>query len=221
MNPVRHHYVQQLETLREDLLAMGNTVEKALEQALKSLQTWDENLATQVIQSDSRIDMTQHQVEERAIVLMATQQPVASDLRMIGSVYAMVTELERIGDYAKHVARRLRRVLKRSVLVTPPPALFDMSALAQKMLRTSLDAFLNQDTDVAQGMLADFERVSQFEATLRKELVTLAQTHPERIEAVLDLLDVIHALSRISARTINIAERVIYIETNTMEDLRS
>jgi phosphate transport system protein len=221
MNPIRQHYVHQLETLRDDLLAMGNTVEVALQQALKSLQTWDETLATQVIQSDARIDLIQHQLEERAIVLMATQQPVASDLRLVGSIYAMVSELERIGDYAKHVARRLRRVLKRSVLVTPPPDLFDMSAIAQKMLRTSLDAFLDQDTDKAQGMTDDYERIGAFETNLRKELVALAQTHPERIESILDLLDVVHALARISARTINIAERIIYIETNTMEDLRA
>jgi phosphate transport system protein len=215
----RERFARQLEDLREDLLRLGSRVEHALQRALRSLETWNTSLAAQVIQDDKEIDIAKQAVEERVIMLIATQQPVASDLRLLGSVFAIATELERIGDYASSIARRLQRVSSRPVLVTPPAGLGEMAALAQKMLNMSLEGFLRQDVDMVHRMAEFDDRVDQFEDKLREELIELAHKEPKRIEAILDILDMVHALERAADRATNIGERVIYLETNAIEEL--
>ncbi len=215
----RERFARQLEDLREDLLRLGNRVEHALQRALRSLETWNTTLAAQVIQDDKEIDIAKQTVEERVIMLIATQQPVASDLRLLGSVFAIATELERIGDYASSIARRLQRVSSRPMLVTPPAGLSEMAAISQKMLNMSLEAFLRQDIDMVHRMAEFDDRVDQFEDRLREEMLELAQKEPKRIESILDILDMVHALERAADRATNIGERVIYLETNTIEEL--
>ena len=176
-------------------------------------------LAAQVIQDDVQINTAQQNLEERVITLIATQQPVASDLRLLGTVFAIATELERIGDYASSIARRLQRVSGRSILVTPPTALNEMAALAQKMLNLSLDAFLRQDTDMAHSLSQYDDRVDALEDRLQSELIELAQKEPQRLESVLDMLDIVDALERVADRATNIGERVIYLATSEIEEL--
>lgn len=219
MNTIRKRFAHQLDTLREDLSGLGTMVEQALNMALKSLETWDTTLAEQVIRNDAQIDATQYKMEKWGIAIIAMQQPVASDLRLIGSVFAIAAELERIGDYAKHIARRVRNTSRRPVLVPPPSGLKDMAALALKMLHTSLEAFLRQDIAMAYSLVDMARRVEEWEETLRKELLDIARNDPQSIEAVRDMLDVVHALERLSDRSINIGERVIYLETSVMEEL--
>jgi len=194
-------------------------VEHALQRSLRSIETWNTTLAAQVIQDDTEIDEARRNVEETVIMLIATQQPVASDLRLLGSVFAIATELERIGDYASSIARRLQRVTKRPRLVTPPPAINEMSSLVQKMLGICLDAFLRQDIAMAQSLAQYDNRADELEDKLRDELLATAHEDPQRIEAVLDILDVVHALERTADRTTNIGERVIYLVTNEVEEL--
>jgi len=216
---VRERFARQLETLREDLMRLGNMVEHALQRAMQSLETWNTTLAAQVIQDDAQIDVARLQAEERVTTLIATQQPVASDLRLLGAVFAIASELERIGDYASSIARRLQRVTKRSTLVAPPPALTEMASLAQKMLNISLDAFLRQDSAMAHTLAEHDDKVDKLEDKLREELIAMARKDPQRIEAVLDMLDMVHALERVADRATNIGERVIYLETSIMEEL--
>lgn len=216
---VRERYIRQLDSVREDLLRLGNMVEHALQRAIRSLETWNTTLAAQVIQDDTEIDEARRNVEETVITLIATQQPVASDLRLLGSVFAIATELERIGDYASSIAKRLQRVTKRPRIVTAPPGINEMTSLVQKMLGICLDAFLKQSTDLAHSLIALDNRVDELEDTLRDELIAMAHEDSARIEAVLDLLDVVHALERAADRTTNIGERVIYLVTNEMEEL--
>lgn len=215
----RERFSRQLESLREDLLRLGNMVEHALSRAIKSLETWNTTLATQVILDDSKIDAARKGAEERVITLIATQQPVASDLRLLGSVFAIATELERIGDYACSIARRLRRATSHPMLVTPPPALYEMAALSQKMLNISLEAFIRQDIDMAHSLKQYDDRVDNLQTELRAELVNLARHESRRIDAALDMLDVVHALERVADRSTNIGERVIYLETSTIQEL--
>lgn len=215
----REHFTRQLESLREDLLRLGNMVEHAMNLSMQSVETWDVTLAAQVIQDDVNIDEAQRHVEEQVIKIIATQQPVASDLRLLGSVFAIATELERIGDYARSIARRLRRATKRPMIVPPPSGIAEMATIAQKMLNISLEAFLRQDVDMAHSLSKYDERVDEIEDRLRDELIELARNEPERIEPVLDLIDVLHALERAADRATNIGERVIYLVTNEMEEL--
>lgn len=215
----RERFTRQLEELREDLLRLGNMVEHALSRSIRCLETWNTSLAAQIIEDDTQIDIARRGAEERVIALIATQQPVASDLRLLGVVFAIASELERIGDYAGSIARRLQRVTTRSMLIPPPHGIYEMGSLTQKMLNISLESFLRQDATMAHT-LGDYDnQVDTLEDRLRSELIEIARQDPQRIEAALDMLDVVHALERAADRATNIAERVIYLETSIMEDI--
>jgi phosphate transport system protein len=217
---VRERYTRQIGSLREDLLRLGSMVEEALLRAITSLDTWDSTAASQVISDDAQIDAAWRALEERTIHLLATQQPVvASDLRLITVVTAIAGELERIGDYANIIARRVRRASRRSSFVTPPPAINEMATLTRQMVNTSLEAFLRQDSALAHSLTQSDERVDELEDLLRAEIIALAKADPEKIEAAIDMLDVIHALERSADRATNIGERVIFLATNNVETL--
>ncbi|MCX7789765.1 MAG: phosphate signaling complex protein PhoU [Chloroflexaceae bacterium] len=217
---LRERYARQINSLREDLLRMGSMVEQALLRALHALETWDALEAARVSDDDPKIDAAWRDLEERTIRLLATQQPiVASDLRLITTVTAIAGELERIGDYANSIARRVRRAVRRPKLLLPPPQINEMATLAIQMVNTSLEAFLRQDTDLAHGLTATDERVDELEDRLREHLIAEAQARPEQIEAIIDLLEVVHALERSADRATNIGERVIYLCTSSMETI--
>ncbi len=220
MTVIRERYVRQLETLRDDVLRMRGLVEQALQDVMQSLQTWDNTLAQQVIENDAAIDAMQCEVEELAIRLLATQQPVASDLRLIGSVYSIVTELERIGDYAKHIARCLHVSTSKVCVVTPPETLFTMASKAQAMLHISLETFLAQDSARARELAALDDEVDALRDSLRSHLIEhMHGKERDCIETSLDLLEVVYALERVADRATNIGERVIYLETSATEEL--
>ncbi len=217
---LRERYARQINSLREDLLRMGSMVEQALLHALHALKTWDALEAARVTGDDPKIDAAWRDLEERTIRLLATQQPiVASDLRLITTVTAIAGELERIGDYANSIARRVRRAVRRPSLLLPPPQINEMATLAIQMINTSLEAFLRQDTDLAHSLSATDERVDELEDRLRERLIAEAQARPEQLEAVIDLIEVVHALERSADRATNIGERVIYLCTSSTETI--
>ncbi|HMQ30348.1 MAG TPA: phosphate signaling complex protein PhoU [Chloroflexaceae bacterium] len=220
MAPVRERYAQQIGGLRDELLRMGSMVEQALLRAITALETWDSNLAAQVTHDDALIDEVWRGLEERTINLLATQQPVvASDLRLCTVVTAIAGELERIGDYANSIAKRVRQATRRPALLTPPPQVHEMGRLAVQMVNTSLQAFLHQDAELAHSLKAADERVDELEDRLRAEIIAAAQADPALFEAAVDMLDLTHALERAADRATNIAERVIYLTTSTLETI--
>jgi phosphate transport system protein len=215
----RTQYVHQLENLRDDLLRLGSMVEHAILNAVKSLEHWDIIAAEQVIQDDIEIDKAQRAVEEQVIRLIAAQKSGQDDPRLLVAAFAIAGELERIGDYACSIARRVGRMTRQTTLVPPPLALREMTMLAQKMLNISLESFLRQDADMAYGLKQLEERVDTLEDRLRLELIDMAHADSQRIDAVVDMLDIVHAIERVSDRATNIGERVIYSATNTTEEL--
>lgn len=217
---LRERYAHQIARLRDDLLRMGSMVEQALQRSIGSLETWDTTLAAQVIHDDAKIDEVWRSLEERTITLLATQQPVvASDLRLCTVVTAIAGELERIGDYANSIAKRVRSATRRPALLPPPPQIHEMGRLAIQMVNTSLEAFLRQDAELAHSLTALDERVDELEDRLRAELINAAQANPAMIESAIDMLDVVHALERAADRATNIGERVIYLVTSTVETI--
>ncbi len=220
MIPLREHYANQIAGLRDDLLRMGSMVEQALYRALQALATWDSVIAAQVISDDANIDQVWRNLEERTIHLLATQQPiVAGDLRLCTVVTAIAGELERIGDYANSIAKRVRQATRRRALLPPPAQIQTMAHLAIQMVNRSLQAFLHQDVDLAYTLTATDEQVDALEDTLRAEIIAAAQTRPDLFEAAIDMLDVVHALERVADRATNIGERVIYLVTNSVETI--
>jgi phosphate transport system protein len=220
MHMIRDRYARQLNSLRDDVLRLGSMVEQALIRSTKILETWDTLAASQIISGDRKIDEAWRDLEEQTVNLLATQQPiVASDLRLISMVSSIAGELERIGDYANSIARRVRRATRRPALVTAPQQIGEMGRLAVQMLNISLDAFLRQDVELAQSLAQIDERVDELEDLLREELIAVAKSDPDRVEAAIDMLDIVHALERSADRATNIGERVIYMVTNTVESL--
>ncbi len=216
---VRARFEHQIETLNEDLLRLGSMVELALSRAIKSLATNDSLMASWIIEDDLQINYARYSVEEQAITLLATQQPVARDLRFLSVVTAIAVELERIGDYASVIARRVERISRRKSQLKLPPLLHEMCELTQSMLHTSLEAFLHQDRVLTYSLDHNSNRVYEYEGILRSKLIDVARNQPEYIETVIDLLDVIHALERVGDRATNIGERVIYLVASVVEEM--
>lgn len=219
---VRKRFDRLMQELRDDLLRLGSSVEEALQHALRSLQTSNPAIAMWVITNDATIDEMRHNLEERVIGLLATQQPiVARDLRLLSAVSAIATELERIGDYATSVARRVHRAPEHPAQVPLPDAIESMTSITIEMVRTSLQAFLNEDEALARSLGSRDDEVDKLEDTLHDDLIEYIQNYTECTAAAVDMLDIIHALERAADRATNIGERVIYLVTSDIEEINT
>lgn len=212
---MRTHYEYQLGQVCNDLVHLGTMVEAAVQHAVNGLKTWDAFTARQVILNDSQIDTIQVAIEEAVFTLIALQQPVARDLRLLTTMLAIAAELERIGDYACGIARSILRTPTPPPLL-PPTELYTMAADALTMLHTSMEAFRLQNAGLTEQLSQDDERVDALEDALNAELIKYAQSEPQKMEAVIDMLTVVHTLERIADRATNIGERVIYLATSTV-----
>jgi phosphate transport system protein len=219
---MRERYLKQLKSVHDDLLRMGSRVEHSLADAMRALVRWDTALARQVIAGDHEIDNARTAIEEAVLDLLAIQQPVlATDLRTLNATIAIAGELERAGDYAKGIAKRVERCLHAPALLEPPAGLHRMGALAQNMLHTTLDAFVRLDVALARSLANEDERVDELEDQVVLEVMDAARQDPAKLDCAIYLLDVAHTLERLADRTTNIAERVIFIATNVVEELNA
>lgn len=219
---MRDRYLRQLKFVHDDLLRMGSRVEHALADAMRALETWDTDLARHVIAHDPEIDQARTAIEEAVLELLATQQPVlATDLRTLNATIAIAGELERAGDYAKGIAKRVDRCLRAPTLIETPAGLHRMGTLAQAMLHTSQDAFVRLDVNLARSLAREDERVDELEDQVIAEVMNAARQDASKFDCAICLLDVAHTLERLADRTTNIAERVIFIATNVTEQLNA
>ena len=214
----RQDFDRNLTALQDELLLLGSMVEKAIAKSLDALRRRDMAASEEVIRHDDIIDNKRFQLEERCIDLIATQQPLAGDLRILVTVLHLAVELERMGDYAEGIA-------KISVLMGEEPPLkplIDIPKMAEKardMLRRSLDAFVNRDIVGAMVVCNDDDEVDDLYDQVYRELLTFMIADPSTIKRATYLLWVAHDLERIADRTTNIAERVIYLVTGKMEEI--
>ncbi|MEM8531411.1 MAG: phosphate signaling complex protein PhoU [Chloroflexota bacterium] len=219
---MRSHYIRQLQSVNVDLLRMGSRVEHALAHSMRALSEWDSRRAQQVIQEDREIDEARTAIEETVLEILATQQPVVgADLRTLNATIAIAGELERAGDYAKGISKRVIRSLQAPVLIETPGKLFRMGELAQQMLHTCLDAFVRVDVDMARSLAIEDELVDELEDEVTATLLDVARSETHTLDSVINLLDIAHTLERLADRSTNIAERVIFIATNHAEELNS
>lgn len=209
---------RQLRELQENLLVLGSMVEKAIAKALDALKTRDMEASAQIIKEDDAIDLLRYQLEEHCIELIATQQPVARDLRRLVAILHIAVELERMGDYAEGIG-------KISLLMGEEPPLkplVDIPRMAEKatiMLRNSLDALVNRDVVAAMGVCNADDEVDALYDQVYRELLTYMIEDPKSIRRATHLLWVAHDLERVADRATNIAERVIYLVTGKMQEL--
>ncbi|MBE3597350.1 MAG: phosphate signaling complex protein PhoU [Limnochordaceae bacterium] len=193
---------------------MGSLVEKAVELAVQALRDRDRQLATQVIDDDDLVDRLEVDLEERCIRLIALQQPLAGDLRTIGTVLKVITDLERVGDYATNIAEVAVR-LAREPLFKPLIDIPRLAEMAQRMLRQSLDAFVHRDVELAEAVCRADDPVDDLFAALYDELMQYVAKGADmvRVTQAINLIFAARYLERIADHATNIGERVIYMVT--------
>jgi phosphate transport system protein len=216
----REHYDQQLRSLQDDLLRLASLVEASIRRSIDALKNQDVEEARRVIADDDLIDRRQYALEDKALLLIARQAPMAADLRMISAVISIASELERMGDYAEGIAKIAIRGANEPLL-KPVADIPRMAELAQSMLREALDAFVNRDVEAARKLAAEDHEVDELTLQVQNELLEYMQRDPGNIERALHLIFVAHNLERLADRTTNIAERLIFVVTGEVVDLNA
>jgi phosphate transport system protein len=205
---------------QDDLLKLGNNVEQSLQHAAQCLCTHNPAVARWIIEHDKDIDEAHRNLEARVIQLLATQQPiVAYDLRMLITVSAIATELERIGDYAVSIARRVLRAENYTAAINLPSEIDQMTSTVQHMVHISLESFIQQDEALARSLGTLDDNVDVLEDEMNAYFRGLLRSKPLLLDPILDWLDMVHALERAADRATNIGERVIYCITSGTEEL--
>jgi len=206
----RHHFESELQALKNQLLTMGALVEKRVHQAVHALVHRREEEAEQVIAADKEVNDFQIDIDDRALRLLATQTPLAVDLRLITSAMKINANLERIGDQAVNVAENVLKLLPHPPL-KPLIDIPRMAEIAKKMTRDALDAFVNRDPALAREVLRRDDEVDLLKDQIFRELLTYMMADPGTIGRALSLILISRNLERIADHATNIAEDVIFI----------
>src|SRR3954447_13514571 len=214
----REHYDQQLRALQDDLLRLASLVESSIGRSITALRNQDVDEARRIIADDDLIDRRQYALEDKALLLIARQAPMAADLRMISAVISIASELERIGDYAEGIAEITIRGANEPLL-KPLIDVPRMAELAQGMLRGAVDAFVNRDVEAARRLVAEESEVDALTTQVQNEVLSIMLRDPKNIERGLHLIFVAHNLERVADRTTNIAERLVFLVTGQIVDL--
>jgi phosphate transport system protein len=206
----RHHFEAELQALRNQLLTMGGLVEERVHRAVQALVNRREEDAHRIIATDKEINDLQMEIDGRCLKLLATQTPLAVDLRLITSAMKINADLERVGDQAVNIAESVL------VLLPQPPLkpLIDiprMAAIAEKMIRDALDAFVKKDAGLARDVLQRDDEVDDLKDQVFRELLTYMMADPGTIQRALSLILISRNLERIADHATNIAEDVIFI----------
>jgi phosphate transport system protein len=215
---IRTTFHKRLQKIRNDVLTMGSMVEKAIDRSVIALKQRELKLAEQIIKDDEMIDHKRFEIEEACIELIATQQPMASDLRTIISILSIITELERIGDHAEGIAKVVLMIGDEP----PLKPLIDIPRMADKtcvMLRRSLEAFINRDAESARHIVAEDDEIDHLYNQVFRELLSFMAEDPKTITRATRLIWVAHNLERSADRVTNICERVVFIVTGLMEEM--
>jgi len=200
-----------LENIRSRVLAMGGLVEQQLLQAIQGLETGDLVLIEEVIANDQRVNRHEVELDEACTMIIARRQPAAIDLRMVMTVVKTITDLERIGDEAKKVAKMARAIHTAETGFVPKVDLRHLAEITVSMLKTSLDAFARVDINSsAQVVRQDKEVDAGFKGAMR-QLITFMMEDPRTISRALELLFVAKAIERIGDHAKNISEYVVYM----------
>ncbi len=206
----RHHFEEEMQALRNRLLNMGALVEERVHDATHALIERRLDTAERIITSDQDVNELQIEIDERCLRLLALQQPMASDLRLITAAMKINADLERIGDQAVNIAEQAVRILAHPPL-KPMIDLPRMAQIAEKMTRESLDAFVRKDAKLARAILARDDEVDQLKDQVFRVLLTYMMADPGTIERALGLILVSRHLERIADHATNIAEDVIFV----------
>ncbi len=214
----RESFAQELEALQGEMMVLGSMTERAIVRAVEALKARDQETARRIIADDALVNRKRFEIEEACIQMIATQQPMAGDLRTIIAILHIVVDLERMADHAGGIARITLLVGDKPHL-KPLIDIPRMAELGVGMLRRSLEAFLHRDAETARAICAEDDAVDALYDQVYRELLTYMLGDPSTIDRATHLLWAAHNLERIADHATNLCERVIYLVTGKMEEI--
>ena len=204
------HIERQIEQLKEKILRVGTLVEEAISKSITALINRDSHLAQRVMASDEEIDRMEVEVEEECLKILALYQPVAADLRFGVAALKINNDLERMGDLAKNIAKRVAQLAAGEPCELPPEIRL-MAMQAQEMVKQCLDAVINADPSLARQVREEDDAVDAARQKIRKKVLQGIKEHPENVETLLRINSVSKHIERIADMATNVAEDVIYM----------
>ncbi len=216
--PTRKIFELEIQEIKDEIIILGSLVEQAMLTSVEALKKRDMDLSRLVIAKDNDINQKRFALENRVMVVIATQQPMARDLRVLASCFEVISELERMGDYAKGIGVINIRMDDQPLL----KPLIDIPLMAQKgtsMLHRSLAAFVNEDADAARLIPREDDQVDDLYVQIYRELMTYILADPSAIERANWLLWAAHNLERFADRVTNICERTVFVVTGELNEM--
>lgn len=217
---MRKTFEEDIRHLKDELILLGSMVEEAILGSVEALKKRDIEASRRIYDTDAQINARRFAIEERVMVLIATQQPMARDLRLLASILEVAGELERMGDYAKGIATINIRMGDQPLL----KPLIDIPRMAQKatdMLHRALEAFVREDAETARTIPPEDDEVDELYHQVYRELMTFVLSDPTAIQRANWLLWAAHNLERVADRVTNICERTVFIVTGTIREFKS
>ena len=217
---IRKTFESDIQQVKDEVLALGSMVEHAIIGSVEALKKRDIKAAEKIIAEDKEINKKRFAIENQLMILIATQQPMAHDLRLLASTMEIISELERMGDYAKGIANINVRMGDEKLL-KPLIDIPRMAEIGTSMLHRALTAFVNEDVEIAKSLPVEDDQVDALYNQIYRELMIFIIEDPKNIERANWLLWVAHNLERVADRVTNICERTIFIATGEFGEIKS
>lgn len=214
---MRKTFENEIQQLKDNILVLGSMVEQALLESVKALKHRDIPRSQEIYDNDEQINAKRFEVERSVMIAIATQQPMAHDLRLLASILDVAGELERMGDYAKGIAK-INIIMGEQKLLKPLVDLPNMAEKVVDMLHRALTAFIEEDVEAADALPIEDDEVDAYYTQIYRELITYVMEDATAIERSNWLLWAAHNLERVGDRVMNICERTIFIATGEMEE---
>ncbi len=214
----RQKFEHDLRALQEEIVSLGSMAERALEESVQTLKNHDVVRARSLIEADLLINEKRYAIENDALTLIATQQPMAGELRLLAAILEIASELERMANYAKGIAN-IAVMIGSEEFIKPLIDIPRMAVKASDILHRSLEAFIRQDVELARAIPKEDAEVDALYAQTYREIITYIMAHPEAIDQATRLTWAAHNLERVADRVGNICERIVFSVTGHGEEL--
>jgi phosphate transport system protein len=215
----RERFEQQLHTLLNQVLVLGSMVEQSVQDSVEALKRRDQGAAQRIYEADIKINQKRYDIESSCITLIATQQPMARDVRFLAAILEIITELERIGDYAKGISKITLLISEETIDPVLVLELEQMASMGLDMLRRALDAFVAGDAATAREIPSEDSKVDDLYNHIYRKLMDEMTHDTSTIDRANHIMWAAHNLERMADRVTNICERIVYVATGEMKEL--
>lgn len=211
---------REIHHLQDEVLLLGSMVEQCMLNAIDTLKRRDLAAARRVYQYDEQINEKRYAIENKVLILFATQQPIAHDLRLLAAILEVITELERMGDYAKGIAK-INIMIGEDDIPIPYREISHMGDLAVSMLHRALSAFISEDVNMAYRIPREDDSVDELFTQIYRKNVAGMIANPDTIDSANLIMWVVHNIERMADRVTNICERTIFIATGELLEINT